>query len=85
MPHMAWADAYLREPSRLQPATVKVWPLTTAEFCKRFVAAGNASGVGVLGLYPYSLRHGGAPWDALGRRRSIEMIKKRGSWNMTRP
>lgn len=67
------SDAYLRELSRLRPPTAKIWPFDTNEFCRRFVAAGKAAGVGVLGLYPYSLRHGGASWDALGRRRSIEM------------
>lgn len=50
VPHMAWSDPYLRKLSRLQPATANVWPFTTAESCKRFVAAANASGVGVLGL-----------------------------------
>lgn len=62
VPQMAWADAYLRELSRLRPATAKIWPFDTSEFCMRYVAAGRAAGVEALGLYPpasgMEARHG---------------------------
>lgn len=80
VPELKWIHPYMSELAPRQPPTKPVWPFDCADYCRRFLKASRLAGTRCLGLYPYSLRHGGASFDALQGRRPLAQIKKQGRW-----
>ncbi|CAK0883302.1 unnamed protein product [Prorocentrum cordatum] len=57
-----------------------LWNFTQLQFAEHFRTLAELSGVSVLRPHPYCLRHGGASFDSLTKRRTPEQIKRRGRW-----
>ena len=57
-----------------------LWHTSQAEYSKKFKLYAEMSEVHVLGAHPYSVRHGGASFDALNAKRSLLEIQHRGRW-----
>ena len=57
-----------------------LWSFTQLQFAEHFRTLAELSGVSVLRPHPYCLRHGGASYDSLTKRRTPEQIKCQGRW-----
>ena len=55
-----------------------VWNFTYPEYVAEFRRAATEAGLPKAG--PYQLRHSGASWDRLNKRRTQEEVQKRGQW-----
>ena len=58
----------------------KLWSFTQPQLAEHFRVLAEQSGVSVLRPHPYCLRHGGASYDSLTKRRTPEQIKRQGRW-----
>ena len=65
---------------RGRPKEEMLWARSQKEYSTAFAKWAEVSGVHVLAAHPYSARHGGASWDALLKRRSLQEIQARGRW-----
>ena len=70
---LAWAR-------RGKTARMSMWPYNQQQYNALFVRFAEMSGVSCLAPHPYSLRHGGASFDALHKRRTLGEIRLRGRW-----
>ena len=57
-----------------------LWTLSQPDYTKQFVRFAEMSGVSCLAPHPYAVRHGGASFDALHKRRTLGEIRLRGRW-----
>ena len=63
-----------------RPATAALWTVTAEEDIRQFDAIIQDLRLQALQPSRYSLRHAGASEDLLGKRRTVEEVKKRGRW-----
>jgi hypothetical protein len=63
-----------------RPANQPLWPFDLVELRNAMTEALDIAGAKDIGFSLYSLRHGGASDDLLGRRRSLEQVKAKGRW-----
>jgi hypothetical protein len=74
-----WIGEFLLQLSRKQKNQEdRIFQFTMEEFRKQFMDAGKA--LGVEGLHPYQLRHGGASQDLSSGLRDHNGVKSRGRW-----
>ena len=76
-----WLHDFLRELIRGRAATEKLFPVSGARAREIFIATCERLGLSALRPCMYGLRHGGASYDLLHKRRPLHSIKIRGRWN----
>jgi hypothetical protein len=75
-----WLDPYLWALHGCRDPEERLWSHSYASFQALFMQAATILQLGALGLSVYSLRHGGASFDLLTRRRTLAEVKRRGRW-----
>ena len=61
-------------------ASGPLWQFSQIEYLAKFRECLVLTGLDKLKFEPYSLRHGGASFDRMTNRRTLDAIKRRGRW-----
>lgn len=74
-----WIGPVLHAHTKTLPSShSKIFPFTAKEYGREFTKAGEL--LGLKGLHPYQLRHGGAADDLNSKERDHQGVKARGRW-----
>ena len=76
-----WLHPFLVELVRNRPSAAKLFPVSAEQARGIFTAACDRLGLGPLRPSIYGLRHGGASFDLLHKRRTMNEIKLWGRWS----